>query len=89
MKTKILITIEGGVVQSVISNDQDVVIAIVDYDDNSDDNLDDPVMVQVGAPDMVLRNMADAFKPSDGYKLDKVERLARLKLHQAKFFENS
>ena len=83
MKTKILVTIEGGIVQSVTSNDNDVVIAIVDYDDNSDD----PVLVQVGPPDVVYRNMADAFKSA--YKLDKAERLARLKLYVAKFFEKT
>jgi hypothetical protein len=37
MKTKVLITIEGGIVQSVVSNIQDIEIIIVDYDDHADE----------------------------------------------------
>lgn len=83
MQTKILITVEGGIVQCVTSNSADIVVAIVDYDMH---NSDEPVLIQVGPPDLIVKDMAQAFETRNKtFKLDKYERLARLKLHSAKF----
>ncbi len=36
MKTKIILTIEGGIVQAIGSNSQDVEVSIIDFDDQSE-----------------------------------------------------
>jgi hypothetical protein len=80
MESKILIVIEGGIVQNVISDNPDVLVAIIDYDKHSDD----PVLVRVSTPDEVYNNMADVFNCGRN-KLDKYERLARKTLRRENF----
>ena len=56
METKILITVEGGIVQSVCASNPDVRIMIIDYDKHSDE----PVSVSGKyEPDGVFENMAE------------------------------
>ena len=52
MKPKILITVEGGIVQDVSSN-TDVDIIIIDYDT---DNIEEPVILQRGPQDNLFKN---------------------------------
>lgn len=50
-KPKVLITVEGGIVQSVDSN-CDIELVIVDYDD---DNLEEPVIIAHGKQDSLFK----------------------------------
>lgn len=51
MKPKILIVVEGGIVQSVHA-DQDIQFVVIDYDSSSDE----PVIVgEINEPDTVLK----------------------------------
>lgn len=60
MKPKILITVEGGIVQSVNSN-TDIEVVIVDYDTA---NEIEPVVIRKGLQDNLFKN-GDAYKLVD------------------------
>jgi hypothetical protein len=70
MKPRILITVEGGIVQSVDSN-CDVELVILDYDS---DNSEEPVIIQQGDQDGIFATgkayklLETEFPMSDGEK---------------------
>lgn len=79
-KVKILITVEGGIVQSVCASSADVEIAIVDYDKHSDD----PVCVSVpSSPDVVFSG--HAWEQCFTGKLDEDEKAAQEELKKHRF----
>lgn len=75
MKPKILITVEGGIVQSVCTSSPDFEIMIIDYDE--------PVCVSGKyEPDGVFQNMAEeAFSG----KLSEDEKYAQARLKDQNF----
>ena len=50
MKPRILITIQGGIIESVDSN-CDIELVVIDYDD---DNSEDPVIIAKGEQDRIF-----------------------------------
>lgn len=80
-KEKILITVEGGIVQSICSTNPNLQIAIDDYDKHSDD----PVCVATNFPFEHTPNIRECFK----FPLDAMEQEAYDTLDQAGFFNQS
>lgn len=79
MKTKILITVEGGIVQSVISNNKEIEYVIVDYDLKGDE----PVIV--GEKTKPEKLKGDNFYELFTDKKDPVEMEVRDSLKRKKF----
>ena len=74
MTTKILITVEGGQIQNIGSNNSDVLIAVVDYDD---------VNACVGNADFIFTGTEEAFtKP-----LSRIETKIVQQLTDQEFFK--
>lgn len=70
MKPRILITVEGGIVQNVNSN-CDIEVVVLDYDS---DNSEEPVSIQHGNQDKIFATgkayklLENEFPMSDGEK---------------------
>ena len=81
-KIKILITVEGGIVQNVCTNNSDCEIVIIDYDDKGDE----PVLVsEVLEPDMVINANELFYKKVFKDPLHPSELLAKEQLKDLKF----
>lgn len=73
---KVLVTIEGGICQSVITNNENCEIVIIDYDKNGDD----PVVISgIQEPNEVVVNMYDLFvgvnDPDEKFVHEELKRL--------------
>ena len=81
-KIKILITVEGGIVQSVCTNNPDCKVVIIDYDDKGDE----PVLVsEVLEPDMVINENELFYKKNFKGPLHASELIAKEQLKDLKF----
>lgn len=80
-KDKVLITIEGGIVQSVCTSNN-AKIVIIDYDDKGDE----PVIVsQATGPDVIVRKGETFYEECFTGKLHKSEKIAQEKLREMNF----
>lgn len=77
MQTKILIYVEGGTVQFVNANHNDVRIVIVDKDNRTDDN--NGFISSVLEPDRVIDNHYEAFVEEDAVGSEIYHELKRMK----------
>jgi len=78
-ETKVLITVEGGIVQSVMSNDDNIKYVIVDYDKNGDERV---IVSSVKNPEEIKTEKAyELFEK----KVDEDERYVYKKLKKLNF----
>lgn len=75
-KIKILIEIKNGMIRNLMSNSDDVMYVIVDYD--LPENGDKPVS-PILEPDFVSDNLRDAFTDTDEETVEIWDELKRLK----------
>lgn len=79
MKTKILIRVEGGIVQSICSNNPSVEIAVVDYDNV--DNGEPAFNGIISTPDVVQENMYELIDAEGGTPSEKEAREELKRIH--------
>lgn len=78
-KTKVLITVEGGIVQSVMSNDDSIQYVITDYDKNGDERV---IVSKPTEPEKIeTEKVYELFKN----KLDEDEKFVHDRLKKFKF----
>ena len=84
MSAQLLIKIEGGNIQSLITNIPGLQVAVVDYDNEGIN--DENVSIEYPKIDMIITNLIECFETSGKLDLDKKEQAAYNSLKENGFF---